>query len=62
MVVMGCWNESLFQPVLHKGHGMRYPVLHIKDPLLLIKNSPYSSSSGFPLSLYEQSFTMFDAI
>ena len=55
----------LFQPVLrdlcNKGHGMCYPVcgmVHIKEPLLLIrKSSPYGSS-GFPLSLYEWSFTI----
>ena len=42
-----------------------YPVcgmMHIKEPLLLIgKNSP-CGGSGFPLSLYEWSFTMCDAI
>ena len=54
-----------FQPVLHdwcnKGHGMCYPVcgmVHIIEPLLLIrKSSPYSGS-GFPLSLSEWYFTI----
>ena len=58
------------QPVLHdrcnKGYGLCYPVcgmMHIKEPLLLIgKSSPCSGGSGFPLSLSEWSFTMFDAI
>ena len=49
-----------FQPVLHdwcnKGHGMCYPVcgmMHIKEPLLLIRNSSLCSGSRFPLSLSE---------
>ena len=34
-------------------------VLHVKEPLMLIgKSSPYSGSSGFPLSMYEWSFTI----
>ena len=44
----------LFQPVLHdwynKGCGMCYSVcgmVQIKEPLLLIENSPCSGSSGF---------------
>ena len=51
-----------FQPVLNwciKGCDMCYPVcrmMHIKEPLLLIRNS---SGSGFPLSLSEWSFTIF---
>ena len=52
-----------FQPVFHdwcnKGCGMCYPVcgvVHIKDPLLLIKKS--SGGSGFPFSLSEWSFTI----
>ena len=52
------------QPVLddwcNKGRGLCYPacgVVHIKDSLLLIvKSSPGSGGSGFPLSLYEWSF------
>ena len=47
----------LFQPVLHdwcsKGCGMCYPVygmVHIKEPLLLIKKSSPCGGSGFPLS------------
>ena len=56
----------LFQPVIcnwyNKGCGMCYPVcwvVHVKDPLLLIrKNSPCSGGSRFLLSLYEWSFTI----
>ena len=47
-----------FQPVLHdwcnKGRGMCYPVcgmVHIKEPLLLIRKSSPCGGSGFPLSL-----------
>ena len=54
-----------FQPVLHdwcnKGCGMCYPVcgmMHIKEPLLLIRKSSPCSGSGFPLSLSEWSFTI----
>ena len=54
-----------FQPVLHdwcnKGCGMCYPVcgmMHIKEPLLLIGKSSLCGGSGFPLSLYEWSFTI----
>ena len=54
-----------FQPVLHnwcnKGHGMCYPVcgmMHIKEPLLLIRKSSPCGSSRFPLSLSEWSFTI----
>ena len=55
-----------FQPVLHnwcnKGHGVCYPVcgmMHIKEPLLLIKkSSPCSGGSRFPFSLSEWSFTI----
>ena len=53
-----------FQPVLHdwcnKCRGMCYSVcgmVHIKESLLLIGNSPYGGS-GFPLSLSEWSFTI----
>ena len=50
-----------FQPVLNdwcnKGSGMCYPVsgmMHIKEPLLLIKkSSQFSGGSGFLLLLYE---------
>ena len=56
----------LFQPVLHdgynKGSGMCYPVcvmVLIKEPMLLIRKSSPCGSSGFPLSLYEWSFTIF---
>ena len=59
-------NRSSLQSVLHdwcnKGHGICYPVcgmVHIKEPLLLIrKSSPCSVGSGFPLSLSEWSFTI----
>ena len=55
-----------FQPVLHdwynKDRGMCYPVcamVHIKEPLLLVaKRSQYSDDSGFPLWLYQWSFTI----
>ena len=54
-----------FQPVLHnwcnKGCGMCYPVsgmLHIKEPLLLIRKSNLCGGSGFPFSLSEWSFTI----
>ena len=54
-----------FQPVLHdlynKGCGMCYPVcgmMHIKEPLLLIRKSSPCGSSRFPLSLSEWSFTI----
>ena len=53
-----------FQPLLHdwcnKGRGMCYPVcrmMHIKEPLLLIRKSSPCGGSGFPLSLSEWSFT-----
>ena len=64
-----CWYETLcgiyycyfsFQPVLHdwcnKGRGMSYPVcgmVHIKEPLLLIRKSSPCGGIGFPLSLSE---------
>ena len=55
-----------FQPVLHnwcnKGCGMCYPfywVVHIKEPLLLIRNSsPGGGGISFPLLLSKWSFTM----
>ena len=61
-----CSVSLSFQPVLHdwcnKGHSIYYPVcgmVHIKDPLLLIKrSSPCSGGSKFLLSLYEWSFTI----
>ena len=40
---------------------MCYPVcgmLHIKEPMLLIRKSSLCGSSGFPLSLSEWSFTI----
>ena len=56
-------NYFSFQPVLHnwcnKGHGMCYPVcgmVHIKEPLLLIRKSNPCGGSRFPLSLSEWSF------
>ena len=54
-----------FQPVLHgwcnKGCGMCYPVcgmMHIKEPLLLIRNNSLCGGSGFPLSLSVWFFTI----
>ena len=50
----------------NKGCGMYYPVcgmLHIKEPLLLIRKNSPCGGSGFPLLLSEWSFTiMIDAI
>ena len=53
------------QPVLHdwcnKGHGMYYLVcgmVHINEPLLLIRKSSPCGGSGFPLSQSEWSFTI----
>ena len=43
-----------------RGRGMCYPVcgmVHIKEPLLLIRKSSPCGGSGFPLSLSEWSFT-----
>ena len=54
-----------FQPVLHdwcnKGCGMCYPVcwmVHIKEPLLLIRKSSPCGGSRFPLSLSVWYFTI----
>ena len=54
-----------FQPVLHdwcnKGSGMYYPVcgmVHVKEPLLLIRKSSPCGGSGFPNWLSEWSFTI----
>ena len=54
-----------FQPLLHdwckKGCGMCYPVcgvVHIKEPLELIKNSSPCGGSRFPLSLFVWYFTI----
>ena len=59
------WAYFSFQPVLHdwcnKGCGMCYPVcgmMHIKEPLLLIRKSSPCGGSGFHLSLSEWSFTI----
>ena len=59
-------SHFLFQPVLHdlcnKGRGMCYPVcgmVHIKEPLLLIRKSSLCGGSGFPFSLSEWSLTIF---
>ena len=56
--------EQFLVPALHnwcnKGHGMCYPVcgmVHIKEPLLLIRKSSPCGSNRFPLSLSEWSFT-----
>ena len=57
-----CHQELVLHVWFNKKHGMYNPVcgmVHIKDPLLLIgKSSPCNGSSGFPLSLYEWSFTI----
>ena len=45
----------------NKGRGMCYPVcwmMHIKEPLLLIRKSSPFGGSGFRLLLSEWSFTM----
>ena len=45
----------------NKSRGMCYPVcgmVHIKEPLLLIKKSSLCGGSGFPFSLSEWSFTI----
>ena len=54
-----------FQPVLNdwcnKGRGMCYPVcamVHIKELMLLIEKSSPCGGSGFPLFVYEWSFTI----
>ena len=53
------------QPMLHdwcnKGRGMCYSVcgmVHIKEPLLLIRKSSLCGGSGFPLSLSEWSISL----
>ena len=58
-------HDFSFQPVLHdwcyKGWGMCYPVcgmVHIKEPLLLIRKSSPCGRSGFSFSLSEWSFTI----
>ena len=59
-------SHFLFQPVLYNwcnnSCGMWFPVCgmaHIKEPLLLIKNSsPCSGESMFPLSLSEWFYTI----
>ena len=57
------WGGSidLFLDWCNKGRGMCYPVcgmVHIKEPLLLIRKSSPCGGSGFPLSLSEWSFTI----
>ena len=45
----------------NKGCGMCYPVcgmVHIKEPLLLIRKSSLCGGSGFPFSLSEWSLTI----
>ena len=56
---------SRFNDWCNKGCGMYYPVcgmVHIKEPLLLIRKSSLCGSTGFPFSLSEWSLTMSDAI
>ena len=50
--------EFFFQPLLHdwcnKGRGVCYPVcamMHIKEPLMLIRKSSPCGGSGFPLDI-----------
>ena len=57
MILHGGPTE-LFKPVLHnwcnKGCGMCYPVygmMHIKEPLLLIRKSSLCGGGGFPILL-----------
>ena len=59
------FSYFLFQPVLHdwcnKDCDMCYPVygmMHIKEPLLLIRKSRPCGGSGFPLLLSEWSVTI----
>ena len=54
-----------FQPVLYdwynKDSGICYPLcgmMHIKEPLLLIGKGSLCGGIGFPLSLFEWSFTI----
>ena len=52
---------SVLHDWFNKGRGMWYPVcgmVHIKEPLLLIRKSSLCGSSGFPLSLSELSVTI----
>ena len=59
------WTYWAISRWCNKGCGMCYPVcgmVHIKEPLLLIRKSSPCSSRRFPLSLSEWSFTMFDTI
>ena len=58
-----------FQPVLHdccnKGRGMCYPVcgmVHIKEPLLLIRKSSPCGGSEFPLTIWVVLYHISDAI
>ena len=51
-------SDFSFKSVLHdwynKGNDMCYPVcgmMHIKEPLLLIRNSSPCGSNGFPLTI-----------
>ena len=53
-----------FQPVIHDSVtkavvcAILSGMMHIKEPLLLIRKSSPCGSSGFPLSLSEWSFTI----
>ena len=54
-----CINPPIYW--CNKGCGMCNPVcgmVHIKEPLLLIKKSSPCGGSGYPLSLSEWSFTI----
>ena len=57
--VVDTLSDFSLQPVLHDwcntGRGMYYPVcgmVHIKEPLLLIRKNSLCGGSGFPLSRY----------
>ena len=56
----------LYQPVFHKGYGMCYPIsgmVHIKDPVLLIrKSNPCSGDSGFPFPYLNGPIPLFTSI
>ena len=53
--------QSMFPNWRNKTFGMYYPVcgmMHIKEPLLLIRKSSLCGGSGFPLLLSEWLFTI----
>ena len=55
-ILHGGHIELLLNDLSNNGSDMVYPVcgmIHIKEPLLLIRKSNPCGSSGFPLSLIE---------